>query len=372
MIRTALEFLLALSAVAPSAWAGQFKHVTYYKAGGLPSQIVTADFNNDGNLDLAMADWLSNQVVVLLGNGDGTFQKPITFSVPSPTDLAAADLDGDGNIDLAITESGGSGPGVLAIYLGNGNGRFSLKSKYKLGDYTGVVKIADFNQDGIPDIATGDEGTGSSGVVRIFMGMGKAKFHKPVAYQIGEWLNQIEAGDVNGDHYPDIAVAESMVGKVAVLTNNGKGRFGKPVSYDAGGGEVVDVKVADLRNNGDQDLVVANGSLSAVGVLLNNGDGTFGKVTLYPTHSAVEAVVVADFNLDGHLDAAVVAHIDNSALIYGNGDGSFGAPVAIVDTGKDHNGGYDLAAGDFNSDSAPDLAIPIELDGKVAIMLNAK
>jgi len=167
----------------------------------------------------------------------------------------------------------------------------------------------------------------------------------------------IAVGDLNGDGHPDIATALDLGGAVAVLLNDGTGHFGKPVTYNAGGGEVVDVKIADLRNDGRQDLVVANGSLSAVGVLLNKGDGSFEPVTLYPTHCDVEAVVVADFNLDRHLDAAVAAHIDNSALIYGKGDGTFGPPVVIKDKiGTD--GGFSLAVGDFNHDGAPDLAIP--------------
>jgi hypothetical protein len=166
-------------------------------------------------------------------------------------------------------------------------------------------------------------------------------------------------------------VAQFATGSIAVLLNDGTGHFKKPTTYNAGGGEVVDVKIADLRHDGRNDLVVANGSLSAVAVLLNKGDGSFEPVTLYPTHCDVEAVVVADFNLDGHLDAAVAAHIDNSALIYGKGDGTFGPPVVIKDEiGTD--GGFSLAVGDFNHDGAPDLAFTIEDNGKVAILLNTK
>jgi hypothetical protein len=158
---------------------------------------------------------------------------------------------------------------------------------------------------------------------------------------------------------------------VAVFINDGTGKFLNPVTYNVGGGEAVDVKIADLRHNGRQDLVVANRSLSAVGVLLNQGNGTFEPVKQYPTHCDVEAVVVADFNLDGHLDVAVAAQQGNSALMYGKGDGTFGAPVVIKDKiGTD--GGYSIAASDFHHDGAPDLAIPIEEYGKVAILLNTK
>src|ERR1700722_341316 len=115
MARISRPLLLAFAAVTMvtfNAQAAQFKKAVYYRSGMRPSQVVTGDFNNDGNADLAFADWLSNQVVVLLGNGDGTFQKPLTFRAPSPTDLALGDLDGDGNLDLVITESGGSGSGT--------------------------------------------------------------------------------------------------------------------------------------------------------------------------------------------------------------------------------------------------------------------
>jgi FG-GAP-like repeat/FG-GAP repeat len=353
------------------AEAGQFKHVVYYPAGQAPYQVVTAQFARAGNLDLAVADYLTNQVSILLGNGDGTFQKAIKFGVPAPIALAVGDLNGDGNPDLVVVESGGTGNGVLAIFLGEGNGHFRLKASYQLGSEAGFITVADFDGDGKPDVAETDAGNGSEGVLRVFRGTGKGTLLKPTVYKIPNTPGDLAAGDLNGDHSPDLAVTQFSTGSVAVLLNDGTGHFLKPVTYSAGGGEVVDVKIADLRNDGRQDLVIANGSLSAVAVLLNKGDGTFGPVKLYPTHCDVEAVVVADFNLDGHLDAAVAAHIDNSALIYGKGDGTFGPPVVIKDE-IGTAGGYSIAFGDFNNDGAPDLAIPIEEYGKVAIMLNTQ
>jgi FG-GAP-like repeat len=355
---------------------GQFKKVAYYGAGQRPSQVITADFNNDGNADLVFADWLSNQLVILLGNGDGIFQKPITIRVPSPTSLAAGDLDGDGNLDLVVTESGGSGSGSLAVYLGEGNGKFRLNATYGLGAYAGVVSVADFDGDGNLDVAVGDEGKGSSGVVRIFRGNGKGTLRKPVIYQVGAWLGLIAAGDLNGDHFPDLAVTGPMDGSVAVFMNDGKGKFLKPVTYSAGGGEAVDVKIADLRSNGDQDLVVANTSQGLV-VLLNKGDGTFGSAKIYPPCTgsppceSPQAVAVADFNLDGHIDAAVATHIDDSYFYYGKGDGTFGLAKHLKNTIQ-LKGGFSIAAGDFDNDGAPDLAMPIQNYGKVAILLNAK
>jgi hypothetical protein len=209
-----------------------------------------------------------------------------------------------------------------------------------------------------------------------FFGDGHGKLRSRKTYKMAGAPVGIAAGDLNGDHHPDLAVTQFDKGSVAVLLNDGTGKFGKPVTDDAGGGEVVDVKIADLRNDGKQDLVIANLSQGMV-VLLNNGDGTFGKPTIYlpcagqPPCQGPEAVAVADFNLDGHLDVAVATNFDDSYFYYGKGDGTFGKAIHLKDTIQ-FKGGYSIAAGDFNNDKAPDLAIPIQNYGKVAIMLNTQ
>jgi hypothetical protein len=243
-----------------------------------------------------------------------------------------------------------------------------------LGAHAGVVTVADFNGDGHLDVAAGDEGKGSKGIVRIFPGTGKGTLRKPAIYHVGAWLGLMAAGDLNGDHFPDLAVTGPMDGSVAVFLNDVTGKFLKPVTYNAGGGEVVDVKIADLRNDGRNDLVVADLSQGMV-VLLNQGDGTFGKATIYqPTFfnwQPPEACTVADFNLDGKLDVACAPGGNDAYIFYGKGNGKFGPGIEIK-TAINHQGGFSVASGDFNNDGAPDLAVPIELKGKVAILLNTQ
>jgi len=366
--------IAALVLTGADALAGQFQRPVYYPAGQRPYRVVATQLTKSGNLDLVVANYLSSQIVVLLGKGDGTFQKPMSFTVSTPIGVAVGDLNGDGNEDLVIAESGGTGAGTLAVYVGHGDGKFSFKSSYLVGSQAGFVTVADFDGDGKLDVAETDAGNGSEGVLRIFRGTGKGTLLKPTVYKIPDTPGALAAGDLNGDHHIDIALVQYATGSVGVLMNDGTGKFQKPVTYSAGGGETLDVKIADLRNDGREDLVVANGSRGMV-VLLNKGNGTFGKATIYlacgNNCAPPESCTVADFNLDGKLDVACTVHLDDSYFFYGNGKGGFGAANPIAETIK-NQGGFSIASGDFNNDGAPDLAIPIELKGKVAILLNTK
>jgi hypothetical protein len=370
-MRCSVWFLILMVALVDAS-AGQFKRAVYYAAGSRPYQVVTAKLTNSGNVDLVVADYLTGQIFVLLGNGNGTFQKSMNFSITAPVALAVADFNGDGKEDLVVAESPDAGESVIAILLGDGTGKFRQSASYPSGVETTGVAVADFNGDGNQDVAVAN----NAGNVMVFFGTGKGTLKKPTTYNLpGHTIPYgIAAGELNGDHSPDLAVAEDGAGSVAILLNDGTGKFLKPVTYNAGGGEAVDVQIADLRNNGDQDLVIANASQGLV-VLLNKGNGTFGQPAIYPPTCqdcvAPMACVVADFNLDSKLDVACATNIDDSYLFYGKGNGKFGPPIPIDDT-IHFQGGFGITTGDFNNDGAPDLAIPIELKGKVAIMINTK
>jgi hypothetical protein len=375
-IRSLAFAVAALAITTQSASAGQFKHPVYYPAGERPYRVIATQLTDSGNIDIAFADWLSDQICIMLGNGDGTFQKRTLFPVPAPISLTAGDFNEDGNQDLAVVESGGTGDGAIAIFLGDGKGGFKLSASYAIGVASVSLAVADFDGDGHLDVAVTNKGFDSTGSMMTFFGDGHGKLRDRKTYKTAGGPFGIAAGDLKGGHSPDLAVTQIDNGSVTVFLNDGTGKFLKPATYNAGAGEAADVKIADLRNNGKQDLVIANLSQGMV-VLLNKGNGTFGPAKIYPPCSgnpvceAPEAVVVADFNLDGHLDAAVATNIDDSYFYYGKGDGTFGLAKHLKDT-IHFQGGFSIAVGDFNNDKAPDLAIPIELKGKVAIMLNTK
>jgi FG-GAP-like repeat len=378
MLRLALLLSTLTTLVAPqNAIASQFRRAVYYGVGShdFPKQVVSARLTNSGNLDLVVADYLSDQVTVMLGKGDGTFQAARRFSVPAPIALETGDFNSDGKEDLVIIESGGTGNSVVAIFLGNGDGTFRKAGSNTVGVYSAGLTVADFNGDGHLDVAVANRGFNKPGSVMVLFGDGTGKLRNRTTYKIagGPW--GIAAGDMNGDVHPDLAVALDLGGSVAVLINDGTGHFGKPVSYDAGGGEVVDVKIADLRHDGRNDLAVVNHSINEIAILLNNGDGTFAPAKFYVTGSSwgtgTNGVVIADFNLDGKLDLAASNQDGNSALLYGKGDGTF-KPATPIDDEIKFTGAIGLAVGDFNHDNAPDLAFAMYFINKVAVMLNTK
>jgi len=378
MARSIISLLLALAVVtmaANSAVARQFKKPAYYKLSNEPYGVVSTDFNNDGNLDLAVAEF-SGQVGILLGKGKGTFHPARYFSAPGAIALAYGDFNGDHNLDLAVIEYGGTGYSALGIFLGDGQGNFRSSATYQLGVESTSVAVANFNGDGHLDIAaTNEHGSGKNGKdgsVMVFFGNGDGTFKAPSLYKLPGQPYAVAVGDFKGNHHPDLAVAEDAGNSVAILMNNGSGKFRHTATYHTDI-EAICVAIADLDHNGVQDLVVGD-AIGNVAVLLGSGDGTFGRATLYSTSptGTTEAVVIADFNLDGNPDIAVAVSGGQDGgvvLLYGNGDGTF---QSLVHIGISKGDGLSLAAGDFNKDGAPDLAVPIDGSEVMAILLNTQ
>jgi hypothetical protein len=338
---------------------GTFSESASYSSS-LQAPAVAADFNGDGNLDLA-GPALDNNVTVVLGNGDGTLQSPPTLATYditgvvglTTTGVAATDLRSDSKTDLVLFGESGSGVGFVVTYLGNGNGSFQAPVVSGAGNMTSSGAVGDFNHDGKPDVAV----TGFSDIVAVLLGNGDGTFQSEVQYNtnLGGTLSVIGVGDFNGDGKQDLVVAGSTSndpspgapGTIEFLLGNGDGTFGFPTGVATDPSQVVALAVGDFNGDGTSDVAVA--TVGGISIFLGNTSGTFLGLAGTPT-----ALAVADFNQDGKLDLAVTlgAPASQVQIFLGNGDGTFSSTGTFV-TGTNPNS---IVAADFNGDGKLDLA----------------
>lgn len=301
--------------------------------------VAMSDLDGDGTLDLVITRPQFNHVSVLLGLGNGTFNPSVDTDLgASVRDVVIADFNQDGAPDLAAD----SGVGVTVL-LNQGGGTFVVAGAFPVDPIDGLVS-ADFDGDGTQDVAGV---VFSKGEVDVLLNQGDGNFAPFVGYAAGPSPTSIATADLDGDGMPDLAVATNQSDEVRVLLNQSDGTFAPMVAYPAGSqsGFVV---AADLDGDGRPDLAV--GSLLTVSVLLNQGDGTFAGAVDYPVDYYARAVVAEDLNGDGMLDLAVAA--GDVSVLQNLGAGVF-APAVSYPVGPAFNG---VTAGDLNGDGAIDLA----------------
>jgi hypothetical protein len=308
-----------------------------------------------------------------------TFTPAQNYTVgQDPFSVTGADFNGDGNADLAVAtqNSNTSGFDDVTVLLNKGNGTFGTAQEYEVGQFPNSVISADFNEDGKKDLAVAN-GCGSdvsvshscNGNVSVLSGnsdgtFGTAQF---IAVGTGNQLQSVTSSDFDGDGNLDLAVAirykldsdgnSIPPNEIAVLLGNGDSTFGVPAFFGADTGPY-SVTPADLNDDGKVDLAVANADSNNVSVLLGNGDGTFGTAQNFDVGNAATYATVADFNEDGKKDLAVAAYLNGVPVLLGKGDGTFGAAqnagfyraFSVTSSDFDADGNIDLAASDVGSD----------------------
>jgi len=315
-----------------SAVAGSFPR-TDYAVGASPRGVALGEFNtkNNTNLDLAVvnqASNASNNVSILLGNGDGTFNPQATYpSGNGPVAIATGTFNSknDSNVDLAVVNQT---DGTVSILLGNGDGTFTKQT---------------------PDIKVGNG---------------------PVAITVGNFDTSSATND-----FPDLAVVNQTDGTVSILLGNGDGTFTKqPTDIKVGNGPVAIVSGSfDSVNNSNLDLAVVNQTDNSVSILLGNGDGTF-----TPEAGAIQvgrgptAIAAGNFNTtsatNNFLGLAVTNGSDGTvSILLGNGNGAFSAATpSTIDTQTNPAA---ILSADFNNDGVPDLAVANEGSDSVSVFL---
>ena len=345
---------------------GTFQNPVYYNLGSFPGEaLVAADFNHDGILDLAAAVGSSaiDNVSVLLGHGDGTFGNAMVYNSGGdlPEFMAVGDFNGDGNPDLILSQRIDNFASVL---LNDGTGKFNQLIEVPLGGLSGgPVVVGDFNHDGKLDAALLNLGQ-----VAVLLGNGDGSF-RPVTYYDGsDFPGSLAMADVNRDGNLDL-VAGTGLGVVDVLLGVGDGTFALSPLKSSIPLLVSLVSLPDVNGDGSPDLVFASATGDSVGVLLGNGDGTFQSPVFYNV-SAPTGLATVDLNKDGHQDLLVSEATDGLVgLLKGRGDGTFSAPILQPITVFNDLSG-EVAIGDFNADGKTDVAtVSVAFSADVYIFL---
>jgi uncharacterized protein (TIGR03437 family) len=362
-----------------------FRNTASYPVGAYAAGAIAADFNRDGKTDLAVVNLGDNpapgHLSILLNNGDGTFASPVAYSAGgAPISLAVLDVNHDGILDIAVADNGGSAAdatGAVYVLLGKGDGTFGTATSYTAGENPLSVTIADFNGDGNPDLAV----TAEDNSVTILAGSGNGTFRAGASFQAGNSPQYLAAGDLNGDGKLDLAVANTNDNTISIFVGKGDGTFQLRATYITSFGPN-SLVIADYNGDGKPDILQASGDARLmlpgfnsddIDILLGNGDGTFqGASTYTPGPTAGPLLGVSDFNSDGKADVVMTDGTGRPYLFAGNGNGTFQQASAIAaPAGFAQGGPAAAAAGDFNGDGKPDLAVTETHANSIAVLLNA-
>lgn len=348
----ALAFSDATRTAYPAVLASFLR--TSFGVGSAPIAAISEDFDQDGNLDIAVANSLDNTVSVLLGNSTGGFGTQTTFAVgSSPRSVAAADFDGDGNIDLATANFNDD---TVSLLLGDGTGGFGTQTAFTVGSIPQSLTAGDFDGDTLPDLAVTNL---LDGTISILLANGTGGFAPESVVNVGDEPQFVTTGDFNQDGDLDLA-AVTAFNTVSVLIGDGNGGFGTPSTFGVADAPEA-IAVGDLNGDNIQDLAVANVGDDVVSVLLGDGTGSFGGQTTFATSDAPVSITLADLNQDSLLDIATTNLGDDTiSVLLGTGGGNFApqipiaagdTPQAIISGDFDQDGLIDLVTTDFNDDA---------------------
>lgn len=353
-----------------------FKSANTVATGPNAVAVVVGDLNGDSKADILAVNrggsaapddgTLTIQFNLLAG----AFAAPVQVNsgrLLRPIAAAIADFDGDGNADIAAAILGSDN---VTIYLGQGLGTYDNGTSFAVGDAPQAIVVGDLDGANGPDIVVSNDGDDT---LSVLLSNDSGAFAPAVSVPV-QIVNKrtnprgIALGDFTGDGVKDIAVALFGQNQIAIVPGNGNGTFDDTaIKFIDTGNDPAGLAAADLDGDGDLDLVAANTVGDSVTVALNDGAGGFAASDV-PAGNGSASLAVADLNADGKLDIATAnVEGDNASVLLGNGNGTF----AAAKTFTTDSGPTGIAAGDLDGSGNLDLVTANDEGGSVSILAAA-
>ncbi len=358
-----------------------------------PIGVAVADFNGDGAPDIAVANHFSSTVSILLNTTPPGSSLPSVAPIQSFSTgsraiaVAVQDINGDGLPDVAVANYKSNTVSVLLNTTAPGSTvpSFAPHVDFTTGKYPISVAIGDVNGDGKPDLIVANSASNTVSVLlnNTVAGAAIPKFAAKTDFAVGSQPLFVVLGDLNGDGKPDLAVANEKSNNISILRNTTATGATTPTfatkTNFAVGQNPVALAIADLNGDGMPDIATSNSSSNSASVLLNTmapgaTTTTFAPQAQFLAGPKPVSVAIGDFNGDGKADLALTSTNANgdsvsiltNTTVSGSTLASFSARYALPTAVRP----YSVTVADFNGDGKPDVAVSNLGSQSASIMLN--
>ena len=281
--------------------------------GNVPSPSEGGDFNNDGEIDMAIANTQNEMVSILMGDGLGSFEEEMAFEADEKVrGIGILDADGDGDDDIVTANRQGNN---LSLLINDGSGNFEAPIHFESGGNTETgLMVIDLNNDGKMDLVVSAY---NSQEVITMLGDGSGNFIIQDQEDVNGVPWMIAAGDLDNDGNADVASANSTGNNVTILFGDGNGNLGPAIAYDSPGFPLA-MDLGDLDGDGDLDMISSNYVSIVYHVYENDGQGNFLDPITYPASGAASCTIIHDRDNDGDMDISGIDELDDLIFIYEN------------------------------------------------------